>query len=290
MKAITQKDLARLKEVGTYHQAILITSNECEHQPIIQWLGKAVDPSKLISRLDNGLLVTIDGIAIQAWNVLLICPVAAAKKTFLSVGMSRCLHIVPTELLENKESTDYNLYFCIDTVKNRLESYFHPDNAVLYGATGGIQRSTIDNLIRLNRSSYRNRCSLGSFIVNIRYEQIINASLLRWMRCESCCDTEGDEVTKNLYRALFAIVNPEQPTPPPLVAEAEAPIRCDGTAILGASSASSDSSDRPIDYWGEWREMLERYVAADDATFPIQHFVGMDDIRDANHATDEVAP
>lgn len=256
MKAITQKDLARLTQVGTYHQAIIITSDECEHQPIIQWLGKAVDPSKLISQLDSGLLVIIDGIAIQAWNVLLICPVAAAKKTFLSVGMSRCLHVVPTELLANKESTDHNLYFCIDTVKNRLESYFHPDNTVLYGATGGIRRSNVDALMGLDGSSYRNRYSLGSFIVNMRYEQRIDASLLRWMRGESCCDTAGDEVTKNLYRALFAIVNPEQPTPPPLVAEAEAPIRCDGTATMGASSASQIN-------WGEWQEMLERYTTAE---------------------------
>lgn len=281
MKAITQKDLARLTQVGTYHQAIIITSDECEHQPIIQWLGKAVDPSKLISQLDSGLLVIIDGIAIQAWNVLLICPVAAAKKTFLSVGMSRCLHIVPTELLANKESTDHNLYFCIDTVKNRLESYFHPDNTVLYGATGGIRRSNVDALMGLDGSSYRNRYSLGSFIVNMRYEQRIDASLLRWMRGESCCDTEGDEVMKNLYRALFAIVNPEQPTPPPLVAEAEAPIHANGIAAIGTNTGD------PIT-WGEWREMLERYVAAEDATFPIPHFVSMDDIRDANYATDEV--
>lgn len=281
MKAITQKDLARLTEVGTYHQAILITSNECDHQPIIQWLGKAVDPSKLISRLDNGgLSVIIDGIAIQAWNVLLICPVAAAKKTFLSVGMSRCLHVVPTELLANKESTDHNLYFCIDISQNRLASYFHPDNTVLYGATGGILRSAVDDLMGLNRSSYR-KCSLGSFIVNMRYEQNINASLLRWMRGESCCDTAGDEVTKNLYRALFAIVNPEQPTPPPLVAEAEAPIHIDVT-----------NAENPIT-WNEWQEMLMiKYTVADDATFPIPHFVSIDDIRDANHAdvdtTDEV--
>lgn len=127
MKTVTTADYVRLRKPDEWHQVIIVTNDEGQHQPLIAWLGERANILKFFDFEYGRLSVVFDGIRIIAHNVLVSCSRESAEKLLVKANLHRGLNIMPRELFTEGPRPE-NL-FCVS--EGRLASYIHPKETIL---------------------------------------------------------------------------------------------------------------------------------------------------------------